>query len=122
MIKYDSKGIKKWRFVTYNWKNQSVDDSKQFGLIAQDTPDIATYNHQDDVWGLNASKQTMFNSRAIQQLAIQHENTLELASAAYIGIEEHQVTLNSHDSRIESLEKELEEANQKIEELERKIA
>ncbi len=108
--------------VTYNWKSPDKTQETQIGLIAQDTPFISGYDKLNDKWEINMGKQVMVNTIGVKQLAIQHENTLELASAAYIGIEEHQETLDNHDSRIESLEKELEEANQKIKELERKVA
>ena len=114
------KSIKSMVFVEFDRTNNGHHDD--IGVIAQDTPSLSIYDSESDTWMIDNSKQLMMNSHGIQQLAIQHENTLELASAAYIGIEEHQETLDNHDSRIESLEKELEEANQKIEELERKVA
>lgn len=102
--------IKSWRFVGYNWKDEEMNSrlGRQFGIIAQDTPDLALYNAESDTWNINSSKQIMMNSHGIQQLAFKH---IAVAN-----------TVKSHADIIDRLEYKLTQANKRIEKLERKIA
>lgn len=68
--------ISSWNFVDYEW----IDDNHkpkgvQFGLIAQDTPELMVYDKNRDVYSIDSSKQIMLNSYAIQQL---HNKVLDL--------------------------------------------
>lgn len=65
----DSLGaISKWCFVDYTWKASDKPTGNQFGVIAQDTPELQLYDPESDIYSIDSSKQNMMNSHAIQQL------------------------------------------------------
>ncbi|MGG3623870.1 phage tail protein [Bacillus gobiensis] len=67
--------INSWNFVDYEWIDTNKPQGVQFGLIAQDTPEIMIYDENRDVYSIDSSIQIMFNSYAIQQL---HNKVLDL--------------------------------------------
>lgn len=93
--------IKTWQFADYDWIDG---ESDQFGLIAQRTSEISLYDEERDVWSIDSSRQLMMTTHAVQQLANQHENTLELASAAYLRTETHEQKIKRLEERIKELE------------------
>lgn len=97
-------------YVDFNWKEDGRFD---FGFIAQQVENIVPEIMMDvagGFLGFNDVSYMHLIGHSVQQLAIQHENTLELASAAYIAAEDH-------ETRIEKLEKENRELKNEIEEL-----
>ena len=74
-------------FVEFDRTNGNHDE---IGVIAQDTPSLAIYDSDRDIWSINSSKQIMMNSHAIQQLALREEDTNLLASENRSLIEELQ--------------------------------
>ncbi|MGY0836958.1 phage tail protein, partial [Aerococcus urinaeequi] len=58
--------ISRWRLVEYDWRKSG--EHVDIGLIAQNTPEIMIYNEENDIYGIDAGKQTMINTLAIQQL------------------------------------------------------
>ncbi len=58
--------ISKWQLVSYDWRESG--EHVEIGLIAQSTPELMTYSKENDTYGIDAGKQTMLNTLAIQQL------------------------------------------------------
>src|SRR5699024_159133 len=96
--------IKEWNFVDYEWIEQGKPKGGQFGLIAQETPEINIYDELNDIWNINSSKQLMMTSHAVQQLALREENTNLLASENRTLIEKQQDKIVELEQRIEELE------------------
>lgn len=96
--------IKGWNFVDFEWIDPNKPQGTQIGLIAQDTKEISMYDDDTETWLTNNSKQLMMTTHAVQQLANQHENTLELASAAYLRTETHEQKIKRLEERIKELE------------------
>lgn len=65
--------IKKWNFVEYYWKSSDKPSGNQFGLIAQDTPELMIFEEEDDYYGIDSSRQIMLNSRGVQELAFKND-------------------------------------------------
>lgn len=92
--------IKSLRFINFRYTESNKPQSIQFGLIAQDSGDLAEYDQKNDRWSISSSRQIMHNTHGIQELAMAHENVVNLASKAYLKAE-------SNEERIERLESEL---------------
>lgn len=58
--------IERWKLVEYYWRENG--EHVEVGLIAQNTPELMTYDVESDIYGIDAGKQTMYNTLAIQQL------------------------------------------------------
>ncbi|MFW3363910.1 phage tail spike protein [Aerococcus viridans] len=58
--------IRNWQLVSYDWLESG--EHVEIGLIAQNSPEVMTYNLESDIYGIDAGKQTMINTLAIQQL------------------------------------------------------
>ena len=58
--------IRNWQLVSYDWLESG--EHVEIGLIAQNSPEVMTYNEETDIYGIDAGKQTMINTLAIQQL------------------------------------------------------
>ncbi|PMC80435.1 hypothetical protein CJ191_01105 [Aerococcus viridans] len=58
--------IERWKLVEYYWRKNG--EYVDIGLIAQNTPELMTYDSESDIYGIDAGKQTMYNTLAIQQL------------------------------------------------------
>lgn len=58
--------IRNWQLVSYDWLESG--EHVEIGLIAQNSPEIMTYNDESDTYGIDAGKQAMINTLAIQQL------------------------------------------------------
>ena len=58
--------IRNWQLVSYDWLESG--EHVEIGLIAQNSPEVMTYNEENDIYGIDAGKQTMINTLAIQQL------------------------------------------------------
>src|SRR5699024_9865864 len=91
--------IKQWRMAGFYWIDTNKPQERQFSVIAQSAPEI-TFMGDDGYLNVNTSKQISMNSHAVQQLALQHEETNKLASEAYINTE-------TNAEKIERLEKEI---------------
>ena len=96
--------IKGWNFVDYEWIDPRKPKGAQFGLIAQETPEINIYDELNDIWNINSSKQLMMTSHAVQQLAFKEENTNKVASQALQAAETNAQKIERLEKRIEELE------------------
>ena len=57
--------IRNWQLVSYDWLESG--EHVDIGLIAQNSPEIMTYDAEYDVYGIDAGKQTMINTLAIKE-------------------------------------------------------
>ncbi|ALV20767.1 tail fiber domain-containing protein [Carnobacterium antarcticum] len=69
--------IKNWNFVEYYWKDSDKPSGNQFGLIAQDTPELMVFEEEDDYYGIDSSRQIMLNSKGVQELAFKNDELEE---------------------------------------------
>lgn len=106
--------IKSINFVEFDRTNGNHD---AIGVIAQDTPSLALYDSERDVWSINSSKQIMMNSHAIQQLSLAHDNTNLVASEALILAEETNILALNNKSEIDLLKEENKELRTEIQKL-----
>ena len=90
---------------------------RQYGLIAQETPDLAIYDAESDTWSIDSSKQIMINSHAIQQVALMEENTNKVASQALQLAEDTNEISLKNKSEIETLKQENKELRNEIQKL-----
>lgn len=102
--------VRSWKLGRYRFNKKAEQEfgligQNEFGLSAQNTPDLMTYTADTDIYGVNHLKWTARNSHAIQQLAEEHENTLKVASHAYLLAEQHEDELACYKKKIEELEK-----------------
>lgn len=95
--------IKQWNFVDYEWRDERFKGTFM-GVIAQDTPEIASYNEETGFYAINSSKQLMMTTHALHELALNHDGVAQLAK--------------TNESKIHKLQQELSKANRRIEELE----
>lgn len=102
--------IRRWQIVDFNWIDQDLNkrQGRQTGVIAQDTPEIATYDRQQDLWGIDGRKHAMMNTHAIQKLD---------QITQVIGRK-----VKSNSDRLHELEHELSNARDRISELEAQLA
>jgi len=60
--------INRWIFVDYEWIDANRPNGIKFGLIAQDTPELAIFDSLNDIYNIDYSKLSLMNSHAIQQM------------------------------------------------------
>lgn len=118
--------IKKWNFVDYYWKDRSENQNRQFGLIAQETKALMTYNEENDIYGISNSKQTMMNSHGLQQVAFKLDDLNStnkklicqnnMIENKIVGLENYMK--NKIEIKLEKAEKEIESLKEKVKLLE----
>lgn len=110
--------ISTWSFVDYEWIDKEKPGGIQFGLIAQDTPEISVKDEISGMYSLDIAKQNMMNSHAIQQLnsKVVSIQTLSEASQALVGQALGQS--NQALSEVQKLKQEVQGLKQKIQKLE----
>lgn len=103
--------IRKLDFVEYEWiDKEKYGSGKQFGLIAQDIDQsLVLYDEESDIYSINSSRLPLVNAHAIQQLFDQHENTLKVASHAYLLAEQHEDEITQLRRKVKEIEQKLEE-------------
>ena len=102
--------INAFNFVDFTWIESGRED---FGLIAQEVQQVAPELISEDGQGILSINNTLLNmmtTHAIQELSKEHENTLLVASHAYLLAEQH-------EDELECLRKEVKELKDEIEEL-----
>jgi len=95
--------IKAFNFVDFTWIKNGRED---FGLIAQEVQQIAPelISENEGILSINNTLLNMMTTHAIQELSKEHENTLLVASHAYLLAEQHEDELACYKKRIEELE------------------
>ncbi|WP_407372326.1 tail fiber domain-containing protein [Carnobacterium sp.] len=89
--------IRNWNFVDYEWIDNEQNKDVQFGLIAQDTPELMTYGEEHDFYSIDTGRQIMLNSKVGQELVLRTDK---------------------HETKFTELEGKYELLKQKIEKLE----
>lgn len=103
--------IRDLTYRNFYWNDSEISSDEQFGLIAQEAdPSLTLYNEAKDEYGINQNRLIHTIGHAVQQLSKEHENTLLVASHAYILAEQH-------EDELEGLRKEVNELKEEIEEL-----
>lgn len=103
--------IRRLNFVEYEWiDKEKYGHERKFGLIAQEVDDcLSLYDEDSDIYSINSSQVPLVNSHAIQQLAKGHENTLLVASHAYLLAEQHEDEITQLRRKVKEIEQKLEE-------------
>ena len=106
--------ISRWKFVDFNWRYDDKPKGRQFGLIAQDTPELALYDAMADEYTISASKQIMMTSHGLSQLNDKVLNLTALTDAS-------NATANQALSEVQMLRQEVQQSKQEIDKLKQKI-
>lgn len=99
--------ISSWRIAGFNWIDEAYPEERQFGLIAQSAPEISDLG-EDGYLSINSTKQLNMVTHGLQQLNNRHENTLKVASHAYILSEKHEDELEELRNKCKELEERIE--------------
>ena len=91
--------IKSWRIAGFNWRDPEATTERQFGVIAQTTPEIASMGDKGYL-NVNSSKQLQMVTHAVQQLEKRESNNNK-----------------TNEEKIHQLQQELSKTNRIIEEL-----
>lgn len=110
--------ISRWNFVNYEWRDPLKPTGVKLGLIAQDTPELAVYDFETDIYSIDSSKQTMMNSHAIQQLNSKVVSMVSIVNSNQATMNQALNAANTALSETQKLKQEVQELRQKIKNLE----
>ncbi|WP_277631317.1 tail fiber domain-containing protein, partial [Atopococcus tabaci] len=99
--------IRGTRFVDYEWIDQDRPQGTHMGVIAQETPWLVAYDPDAEFLSIDSSKQTMYNSLAIQEL---DSNVIQLSCR-----------VEEVDAYTQQALSETQQLKEKVEELEKEI-
>lgn len=106
--------INRWIFVDYEWIDTNRPNGIKFGLIAQDTPELAIFDSLNDIYNIDYSKLSLINSHAIQQLNRKVVSINSLATAT-------NSIANNAMNKVLQVDDEVQQMKNKISELEKEI-
>ena len=78
--------IRNWKLVSYDWLESG--EHVEIGLISQDSPEVMIYNVESDIYGIDAGKQTMINTLAIQQLDSETDDEISQLKAQVASLQD----------------------------------
>ncbi|WP_277631406.1 tail fiber domain-containing protein, partial [Atopococcus tabaci] len=99
--------IRGTRFVDYEWIDSKRPQGTHLGVIAQETPWLVAYDPDAEFLSIDSSKQTMYNSLAIQEL---DSNVIQLSNR-----------VEEVDTYTQQALSETQQLKEKVEELEKEI-